>query len=301
MCKALRLTEDSFEPDPLKRELSRRLISTVVLMDCTLSPSLNASCYFSSSETTSEPCDDDELAKIRARAPALPQDPPSAGLLAEILRQSKLFRQVCIYHRQGSNLEQLQAFETQQIDWERSLHESLIYNVTNFELHRAKNTLREYTYLHLLSCHIGQLIYFPHLQSSGSNLVTDDRRLKVASCHHYATNITATVQQTWNTAGFDVHNASIGQILTVSAAVLMHACLTATSREEVEASQMRLTTINDCLTRMKEHCRIFDRVVCVEYQTSSKSLLILISVCSTRFFSRGLQGELVFKECFRQK
>jgi hypothetical protein len=147
-------------------------------MDCTLSPSLNAICYFSPSEPTREPCDDDELAKLRSRAPVLPQKEPSAGLLAEIVRQSKLFRHVCLYHRQGSNPEQLQPLETQQVNWESLLPESLVYNTANFELHQARNTLRKFTYLHLLSHHVGQLIYFPYLQNNLSEPITEGRRQK---------------------------------------------------------------------------------------------------------------------------
>lgn len=259
--QGIRPTEEAFEPDPLKRELSRRLLNTMVLMDCTLSPSLNATCYFSPSELTPEPCDDDELARIRNRAPALPQEAPSAGLLAEILRQSQVFRQVCVYHRQGSNTEQLRLLEEHQTVVEGSLHESLTYSIANFDIHRARNCLREFTYLHLLSHHIEQLIYFPYLQPSGSGPMADDRRMKVLSCHHHATRVTTIVRYTWDTAGFDLHNASIGQILTVSAAVLMHACLIANSKEEVEASQVSLTTIKDCLGRVKEHCRILNRVL----------------------------------------
>jgi hypothetical protein len=263
MCKISRLSEDLPQSDPLEREMCLRLLSTVGLMDRTLSPSLNMPCYFSPQEAMPEPCDDEELARIKSRTPRVSNE-PSANLIAELLRLSQDFRQICLHHRQGGSPEEWQDMERQHSEWPNFLHESLTYTQVNIENQRAKHTLRRFTYMHLMHHHIGQLIYFPFLQAntSTSGAGVEVRGLQVLNCYHQARQITEIVQNTWSTEGFDVHNVSVGQILTVAAAVTMHARLTSNSQEQGATLQAQLGIINDCLTRIRVHCRIFDRIVC---------------------------------------
>lgn len=260
MAKILRLSEDTGETDPLKREMSHRLMCTIAVMDRTLSPSLSLPCYMSLSDIVPRPCDEEEFRRIKMRAPPVVSETPPANLAAEIFTLSHLFCQVCLYHRNGGDLETWQDLERQQSEWRNILHTSLIYNTTNFSLHQTKGTLREFIYLHLLYHHIGQLIYFPFLQA-GSGNPDELERLRIFNCHQHATSITGIISYTWSAANFDVHNVSIGQILTVAAAVHMHACLTANSKELRESSQGNLGIITDCLSRIRIHCRIFNRVV----------------------------------------
>ena len=121
ICKILRLSDEPSETDPLKREMPLRLLSAVVLIDRTLSPSLNIPCYFSSGEIIPEPCDDEELARIKIRAPPVAQV-PRANLIAEILRLSEDFRQICLHHRQRGNLETWRAMERRFEEWHLSIH-----------------------------------------------------------------------------------------------------------------------------------------------------------------------------------
>lgn len=58
----------------------------------------------------------------------------------------------------------------------------------------------------------------------------------------------------------DMHNISMGQILTVSAAIIMHARLTA-GPDEIQACMGKLQVIDAAFARNKEHCRVFDRMV----------------------------------------
>jgi hypothetical protein len=162
ICKILRLSDESSETDPLRREMALRFLSTVVLMDRTLSPPLNIPCYFSSGEIIPEPCDYEELARIKTRTPLVAQV-PRANLTAGILRLLEDFRQICLHHRQGGNLEAWQAMERRFAEWPLFIHNTLAHNTSNIELHRPKHTLRRFRYMHLLHHHIGQLIYFPFL------------------------------------------------------------------------------------------------------------------------------------------
>ncbi|RDW77442.1 hypothetical protein BP6252_05495 [Coleophoma cylindrospora] len=260
MCKVLRLAEDNAESDPLKKEMARRLFATVILMDRMISPSLNVPLNFSLCEAFRQPCDDDEFKRIKFRQPPLTQTFPPANLIDEILKLSKLFAQICLFHRHGGEVETWQDLEHQQKEWPKALHETLVYNPINFESHRIRHNLRQFMYLHLLYHHVSQLIYFPYLRSSGSELTTETDRLRSLDCNFHASRITEIVQYSYMTAGFDIHNVSFGQILTVAAAVHMHACLTASSKEQREQSQNHLLIITDCLSRTREHCRIFDRI-----------------------------------------
>jgi hypothetical protein len=298
MCKILRLSEEPSESDPLKRELCLRLLSTVVLMDRTLSPSLNVPCYFSPDEVVPQPCDDEELARIKTRVPRVARE-SSANLITELLRLSQDFRQICLHHRQGGNTEGWQEMERRHSEWPSILHGSLAYNRTNIESHRAKHTLRRFTYMHLMHHHIGQLIYFPFLQANASTSgpAVDMGGLQVLKCRHQARQITEIIQNSWVTEGFDVHNVSIGQILTVAAAVIMHARLTSSNQEQGAASQTQLVIINDSLTRIKAHCRIFDRIVrffvldhgnSLNYSNKAAQLDTFLRICSQSTSSKSI-------------
>jgi hypothetical protein len=140
--------------------------------------------------------------------------------------------------------------ERRHSEWPKFLHESLSYTHSNLENHRAKRILRRFIYMHLMYHHIGQLIYFPFLQANTSTSGTGGvmRGLQVMKCHHHARQVTEIVQNTWSTEGFDVHNVSVGQILTVAAAVTMHARLTFNNQEQGATSQVQLGIINDSLT-----------------------------------------------------
>ena len=101
LVKALRLGDETLERDPLKREMNNRLIATIVLMDHTLSPSINLPCYFSLTEFLPRPCDDEEFLSLKLRAQPLAENLPRPNLIAAMLDLSHLFAEVCLYHRQG--------------------------------------------------------------------------------------------------------------------------------------------------------------------------------------------------------
>ena len=259
----LRLGEDRGENEPLRREMGRRLLSTVILMDRMISPPLDFPLYFPLSEPFSHPCGEDELLRMKTLQPIPLQDVSSANLTDELLKLSKHFCQVFMHHRQGSTLQEWEGLEREQKTWLSSLHELLVYTPINFERHRAKNTLREFIYLHLLHHHVCQLIYFSSLQDSDSDSTPGLNKTRIQNCYQHATEITEIAQHTLKAAGFDLHNVVFGQMLAVSAAVHMHASLTAGSKEQKEVSQMRVGFITDCLSRISGHSRMFSRIVSV--------------------------------------
>jgi hypothetical protein len=255
---------DDEDPDPLQREMCRRLLCTIALMDRTLSLSLNVSCHLAQDDIVPPPCGDAELRQIKTRCPPLLNDDPSANLIVGILNLAKYFHDICFYHRNGGHQQEWQRLETQLTVWRTLLHETLVYNRANFNAHHPRQASREFIYLHLLYHHVGQLIYFPFLQANGSNPSgTELERSYVVRCHCHARSIAEIMQETWTHGGFDLHNASIGQILTVAAAVNMHASLTATSPQGAVVPKANIVIITDCLARLKEHTRIFDRIASV--------------------------------------
>ena len=129
----------------------------------------------------------------------------------------------------------------------------------------AKGAIRLFSYIHLLYHHICQLLYFPYLQPSGSDTAAAPLDVRTINCHHHTSRITEIIRDNNKVASIDLHNVSIGQILKVAAAVHMHACLTVRTREQADvakAAHENLITITDCLERIRQGCRIFDRVVC---------------------------------------
>lgn len=272
LAKVLRLDEDPLQSDPLRSEMCRRLICTIAVMDHLLSPSLNISCHVSLSDYIKLPCTNDELQAIKYRGRQISSlDSSPANIIAEIMSLSHFFCEVCLYHRNGGGISVWQELDNQLLSWTTALHKSLVYSQQNFVLHQRKGTLRQFVYLNLLYHHICQLIYFQFLQNSGSSAYeTETSTLRILSCYHHSSMITEIINYTWTVACFDIHNVSMGQMLTVAAAVHMHACLTATSKEEGECNQRKLTVILDCVKRIKEHCRIFDRIVSQETNMDCK-------------------------------
>lgn len=259
MAKVMRLTEDPLGADPFKREMSRRLAATIVLMDRTLSPSLNMTPYFDVREQFQEPCSDEELESLKSGIRIEEQTP---SLIAGILRLSQLFCRVCLFHRHGGNLDEWQLLERQHQDFRNNLSPQFVFSHENFQRYQTRPILRQFLYLNLLYHHICQLIYFPYLQASHSSMVDMQQILR---CRQHASLIVDIVDYAWKTARVDVHNVSMGQILTVSAAVQMHSCMTATSKEQLEQGQTRIATINESMTRMSQYCRIYDRIVCLRF------------------------------------
>lgn len=277
MIKSLRLTADSLEGDPLKIEYCRRAVCTVVTMDHTLSPSLNMPCLCTFEQRFKNPYSEKDLESIGRSETACidPLEVKPPHLIAEISNLSQMFCQVCVYHREGGHTNDLPDLERRHSEWQTKLPEIVI------DSGAKSGALRQLLYLHLLYHHIGQLLCFPSLRSKASAQPDFDKHSQnIIQCHYHASIITEIVKSGWEIAGLDVHNASFGQILTVAAAVHMHACLTANSKQQRETSYANITVITDCIVRVRKHCRLFDRI--------SAQLDTFLQICSRSSNSRTI-------------
>lgn len=250
--------DESWEVDPLQKELTRRLVCTVALMDRMISPSLNVQCNFQLDDPIPVPCGEEELQNLKNRTFARTNDTRSRNVVAELVHLSSLFCQVCVYHRSNNAPEKLLEIETQLSIWSNSLPDFLQYTRANLESHHQRQSLRQFAYMHLIYHHICQLTLF---RSLTANRPQEEINEQAANCHSHACRIIDIIQYTWEHAGFDLHNASVGQILTVAAVIHTHALLTTSSIEIMEASKTRITMIRDYFGRAKKHCRLFDWVV----------------------------------------
>ncbi|KAF7557702.1 hypothetical protein G7Z17_g398 [Cylindrodendrum hubeiense] len=82
-------------------------------------------------------------------------------------------------------------------------------------------------------------------------------------CHQHSSAVVAIVRFTWEHSGFDLHNFSIGKILTLATVVNTHALLSAPSTEAVDRLRAEAATLLACIRRVKHHTRMFIWVVAV--------------------------------------
>lgn len=282
MAKSLRLETDPFQGDIRRVDDCRRIVCNLALLDRILSPSFNMQCYYSLSEEFREPLPLEKLRWYSGQPRTSTQESAiyAPDISTEIFRLSHLLCGICTYYRKGEQARSLNEYERQHLDWQRKLQGDLAYTALSFDKHRRQGTLRQFLFLHLLHNHIGQLLYFPTL---GGGLhahqvpgVAGRDQSKVALCQYHAARISEIVDEAWRVAGVNVHNTCCGQILTVSAAVHMHSCLTSESSTHKIASLASINVIMEALVRMRRHCRIFDRIVSGMIFTTSVCMRVLI-------------------------
>ena len=131
--------DDTLDSDPVRVEGCRRTMCTIVLMDRTLSPSLNVPCCFEPQQVFKQPGADAHLGLMRSRITGVDTvDEGGPNLIAEIFRLSQLFCQLCLYHRQREPASDLQAIERDHFQLGASLHPSLAYSKENFLIYKEK-------------------------------------------------------------------------------------------------------------------------------------------------------------------
>lgn len=263
MAKSLKLTNDPLEGDLQRVEICRRVVCNIVFLDRILSPSFNMQCYFSLDEAFKEPATQEELQRTGSVQQFTPYQRESLGpnLVAEIFRLSHLFCRLCLYHRKGDHAE-LGVYEREHLAWQQHLNGDLPYSFESLNRYRQTGSVRQFLFLHLLHHHIGQLLYFPALRAGSQSFPNPDRdQARIDLCQFHASRISEIVKDGWNIGGIEVHNTCYGQILTISAAIHVYSCLTASSSEYKEAARANISAIIDSFVRIRKHCRIFDRMV----------------------------------------
>ncbi|EEY17185.1 conserved hypothetical protein [Verticillium alfalfae VaMs.102] len=214
MVKVLRLLDTSAEIDPVRLECSRRLASTVALMDRFVSLILRFPPHLI--ERIPTMMADDDFWALKRREPIMLCRKTSVS--QEIVNLSELLVEVS---RQNSNLAELRtSFRNRWAD--EPLQQ---YTTTNLEYHQQKDSLRSFLHMHILYHHIGRLLYFSNLGHE---------------CHAHARATADIVEYAWRQGDFDIHNYMAGQILTLASVVLSHALLIEPSTEDERRKQQCL-------------------------------------------------------------
>lgn len=258
LLRTLKLLDTDSEVDPLRHELNLRMVATLALMDRLLSFTLRLCPYLTMSEKPSRILGDYEFWALKRRTRAashLPDD----KLTQQILDLADLLYSVNGTTRLSDFTEGMQEFREMFEILANSRPESSSPTAENLERHRQSHTLRRFSYMSLLYHHVGQLIHFQSLKYG--NTPGQGPSADVLQCYSHANAIIDMIEYTHANAGLDLHNFSVGQILTTATAVLVHALLMATSVEATHEVLHRVRAIRAYLGRGQRHTRIFSLVV----------------------------------------
>jgi hypothetical protein len=263
MARSMRLTDGPFPGSSNRLDRRRRTICNLALLDRVLSPSFKMPCYIDLAEVLPEPYPDTDWTQDGRLMPGTQKQLDAyPRIINQIYRLSGLLCALTIHYRKSARVGILEDYEQRHLEWQRRLEPDLIYHVESIDTFRKLGALRPYIFMHLLYNHIGQLLYFPALNGWSqreSNAARDQSR--VALCQYHASRITEIVGDGWKLASIDIHNVCCGQILTVAAVVQMYSCLTSSLTAQKEASRAHIEIIIASFLRMRQHCRIFDRMV----------------------------------------
>lgn len=238
MLKVLRLLDVNAEIDPVRLECSRRLACTIALLDRFVAVPLKLAPHLS--DAVPMMMTDDEFWALKRRAPGAA--PRKASVNQEILRLSETLVKACAAATAGDDEALAEVRRGLEGYWADDA--GLQYTQANLDVHRDKDTLRGFVYMHVLYHHVGQLAHF---SAAGPT----------PECHRHARAVAAITQHTWLHAGLDLHNVTVGQIFTLASVVLSHALLVSPSSED---EQLRLV-LRASITRVKNHTRMFNWVV----------------------------------------
>jgi hypothetical protein len=268
MLKVLRLLDVNAEIDPVRLECSRRLACTIALLDRFVALPLKLAPHLS--DAVPMMMTDDEFWALKRRAPGAP--PRKASVNQEILRLSETLVQTCTASAAGDTATLVDVRRSLEGYWADD--PGLQYTQANLDLHRDKDTLRSFVYMHVLYHHVGQLAHF----SSAPGAIAGPS----PECHHHARSIAAITQHTWLHAGLDLHNVTVGQIFTLASVVLSHALLITPSPDD---EQLRLV-LRASITRVKNHTRMFNWVVS-HHHTSMGRFWVLADIFSCNISTNG--------------
>lgn len=264
MVKALHLLEDS-DVDPLRLELTRRLIGTIALMDRILSPALKFPLHMTPFQDVVPVLrSDEEFVALRNRTLA-PSHLAQPSVAQEVLNLSKILARVCHDCRSNDSFNLLSHEESEYGRSAVGIDPSLAWTEQNLGWHQHRDSIRRFAFMHVLYHHVGQLVYFKSLsRARDDRFDLDELASQVRNCHQHARTIVDIIDYTWNVSGFDLHNFVMGQVLTVATVVHTHELLLATTVPEAAEIRNRIENIRACVVRVKRHCRMFNWVVSFE-------------------------------------
>ncbi|KAJ3531799.1 hypothetical protein NM208_g8719 [Fusarium decemcellulare] len=272
MVRALRLLDPGPAGSRLTLETCRRLVCTMVLMDRLMAYPLRLGPHFSSSDVIPSMLEDKEFWDLkRGKGLSVHKSPNvsgSANLAHEILKLSSMLESACKIYSKGDSEVSLDEIQDQFNDYSSSRDASLCFIPANVERHRQHDTLRRFAFMNILYHHVGQLIYFHYLNVPRQSQHSSPEEIRdslapdpVGQCHYHASKVADIAEYTWKNASFDLHNLSIGKILTISTVVNTHALLTTQSTQTADRLRVQLAAMHTCIERVKTHTRMFTWVL----------------------------------------
>ncbi|KAL2871220.1 uncharacterized protein BJX67DRAFT_218888 [Aspergillus lucknowensis] len=240
-------------------EIARRLVVTIALMENLFTPSINIERGLSpmAPELNGEP----NAVLNRTSVCGVAEPGRTLAIMDEILHLSDIHYQVRRSWQIKPNLSPRQDFAATLQKWQDNLPSNLQLAPGNFEYHREKLSLRRYAFMHLLQLHIQQLLVLEQLQWPPVIHNAFTRDTSTAKAYEQASGIASIVNWLWHTAQMDIHNASFGQIVTTAQVIHVHRLLSSTDPNTIAEAQSEIITLQDCLERVKGHCRLFNWVV----------------------------------------
>ncbi|KAM5357739.1 hypothetical protein ACJZ2D_015967 [Fusarium nematophilum] len=261
MLRALRLMDISSGEASVSSETHRRLVCTMALMDRLISFPLRLTPHFSGRDRIPTMLHDDEfLALKRGRVnqgTSTHSHTRAASISQEIMFLSEILAELYNVYLAGDT--EVSKMESRFNQYSSARNPSLHWTSSNVSHHLQHDTLRQFSYMHLLYHHIGQLVYFKALKPTvGQPLEQSPGGYSSAEeCHRHSSCIAAIVQTLWEKAGFDLHNFSIGKILTIAVVVHAHALLVAPTNEVADHIHNQIAAMTSCIHRAKNHTRMF--------------------------------------------
>ncbi|RSL48140.1 hypothetical protein CEP53_009643 [Fusarium sp. AF-6] len=257
MLRALRLLDISEGGSSVSVETHRRLICTMALMDRLISFPLRLTPHFSRRDKIPRMLHDDEfLALKRGRAnhaTGTHVHLQNVSVSQEIMFLSEILAELYEMFQDGQDdvAQVLSRF----VSHSSTRSESLLWTPSNISNHLGHDTLRQFAYMHMLFHHIGQLVHFKALKPTSTQ--SQAQRESAVECHRHANSIAVIVETLWDQATFDLHNFSVGKILTTAVVVSAHALLEASTTEAIQQLHDQMTILTGCISRIQNHTRMF--------------------------------------------
>ncbi|OJJ55010.1 hypothetical protein ASPSYDRAFT_158711 [Aspergillus sydowii CBS 593.65] len=184
--------------------------------------------------------------------------PRKPGLWAYMITLVRLFGPIQDLNRRAANSES----ETAELDkavkdlgqqlegWSENLPLDIQFTVQNLHSYQHNSLGGLFIALHLAYHHYSSLLYFRFLEASQGS--SSPRNLYVSRCKHHASSFSGLLQLSRQLNGCEVLYPTVGQMITVSSAVLLHTMLFGES-EELPRARRELSANFEALVELQQY------------------------------------------------
>lgn len=184
--------------------------------------------------------------------------PRKPGLWAYMITLVRLFGPIQDLNRRAANSES----ETAELDkavkdlgqqlegWSENLPVDIQFTVQNLHSYQHNSLGGLFIALHLAYHHYSSLLYFRFLEASQGS--SSPRNLYVSRCKHHASSFSGLLQLSRQLNGCEVLYPTVGQMITVSSAVLLHTMLFGES-EELPRARRELSANFEALVELQQY------------------------------------------------